>query len=383
MTPLYILLGIIVAGVAFVAWKLTTASSGQGNEKEMKFLREMIEGLRKEVVESREKNQKNVQERMDKIGDMLSKGMTESSRTLQAQFKDSASIIQKVTEKLTKLDETNKQVLGFSEQLQDLQKILKQPKGRGLLGEYWLETMLGHVLQPGQYQLQYKFANGDIVDAVVLFQEKVIPIDAKFPLDKYSALMSVSDEGKKDVLEKGFREDLKKRIDETSKYIRPSDGTTDFAFMFLPAEGIYYDLLVNDVGGTEINRRNLVEYAFEKKVVIVSPATFFAYLQTVLQGLKAFRMQESVHEIQKNVETLGKHILSYESFMQKLGKSMGTTVNQYNEAYVEFRKIDKDVVRLTDGAVGGTVTPLTIEKPITVAEEAFESAAKKLTASRM
>lgn len=367
MTTFIATLLIVLVGLAgYIAWRVT---ANQGAEDTTK-VDQKLDSMQKEMTRMGER-----------LTDKLHEGMKDNIKVFQDQFRGTSDIVKKVTEELTTLRETNKQVLGFSEQLQDLQKILKQPKGRGLLGEYWLETMLGHVLQPGQFALQYKFKNGDIVDAVVLFQEKVIPIDAKFPLDKYSALMGVGDAVQKQTLEKGFREDLKKRIDETAKYIRPSDGTTDFAFMFLPAEGIYYDLLVNDIGATEINRRNLVEYAFEKKVVIVSPATFFAYLQTVLQGLKAFRMQESVHEIQKNVETLGKHILSYESLMQNLGKNLGATVGKYNEAYTEFRKIDKDVVRLTDGAVGGTVTPLTLERPITAAEEAFESAAKKLTSS--
>lgn len=366
MTPLYILLAVLIAVGAYIAWKMSTKTE---NGAEQKILREMIEGLRKEVVETREKNRTVVQERMDKLTDIVQKGMGESARTLQAQLKESTSIVQKVTERLTKLDETNKQVLGFSEQLKDLEMILKQPKGKGVLSEYWLETMLGHVLQPGQYQMQYKFKNGEIVDAAVFFQEKIIPIDAKFSSEQYNAIVREKDEKRREQLEKAFKSDLKLRIDETAKYIRPEEATTDFAFMFLPAEGIFYDVLVNTVGSIDINKQNLMEYAFGKRVVIASPATFFAYLQTVLQGLKAFRMQESVHEIQKNVEQLGKHLLSYESFMQKMGTHLGTTVSMYNQAYGEFRKIDKDVMKLTDGAVGGTITPLELDKPHAHTEE--------------
>jgi DNA recombination protein RmuC len=367
MTLIYILLTSLLLVSSFIAWKVLAPKELE-DDAEAKMLREMIENLRKEVVDSREKQRTFVQERMDKVSDMLQRGMTDSTRTLQSQFKDSASILQKVTEKLTKLDETNKQVLGFSEQLKDLEMILKQPKGKGALGEYWLESMLGHVLAPGQYKMQHTFEDGEIVDAAVFFQEKIIPIDAKFTTEHYTEIMKEKDDGKRAELEKIFKNALKQRIEETSKYIRPSENTTDFAFMFIPAEGIFYDVLVNTVGTVEVNKKNLMEYAFGKHVIIVSPATFFAYLQTVLQGLKAFRMQEDVLEIKKNVEQLGKHLNSYDSFMQKMGGHLGTTVSMYNQSYAEFKKIDKDVYKLTDGAAGGTIDPLTIERPTGEAE---------------
>jgi DNA recombination protein RmuC len=362
MTILYVLVGILILLCAFIAWKLLQTAKPQDDESQ-RLLREMVENLRRDLSETKDHLKDKLTDSDKAMRELLRTGQSETSRTIQTQFQQSANIIKQVTEQLTKLEKTNTQVLNFSEQLEDLEKILKQPKGRGLLGEYWLESMLGHVLQPGQYQMQYKFKNGEIVDAVVLFQEKVIPIDSKFPLDKYAALASAENQAERDELDKGFREDLKKRIDETSKYIRPSEGTTDFAFMFLPAEGMFYDLLVNAVGATEVNRRNLVEYAFEKRVVIVSPATFFAYLQTVLQGLKAFKMEASVQDIIKKIEDLGKHLNSYEEYMQKLGKHMGTAVGAYNDAYNEFKKVDKDVVKLTEGKAGGDVQPLLIDKP--------------------
>lgn len=366
MTPIEIvlsvfaLLALIGCGVLF--WKL----SQQGNNNDSDAILREMDNLRRDLSDTKDKLRDELEQNHKDVGELLRSGLRDSAATIQTQFKQSADIIKHVTEQLTKLDETNKQVLNFSGQLQDLEKILKQPKGRGLLGEYWLETMLGHVLQPEQFKLQYKFKNGEIVDAVIFFQEKVIPIDAKFPLDKYSALINEADDGRRKELEEGFKSDLKKRIDETSKYIRPAEDTTEFAFMFLPAEGIYYDLLVNAVGSVDVNRRSLMEYAFAKKVVIVSPATFFAYLQTVLQGLKAFRMEQSVQEIRKRVEDLGRHLAAYEVYMQKLGKNMGTAVGAFNDAYGEFRKIDKDVIRLTDGVVGGTVSQLTIDRPAMV-----------------
>lgn len=292
----------------------------------------------------------------------LQQGLGSTVSTIQKQFGDSAKIIQDVTERLTKLDETNRQVVGFADQLKKLQDTLNNPKQRGVLGEYYLEATLKNVLPPKNYKLQYKFKDGEIVDAAIFLQDKIIPVDAKFSLENYNRLAELNSGPDHDRIEKQFKQDLKNRIDETSKYIRPNENTMDFAFMFIPAEGIYYDLLVNKVGTAGVSSRDLIDYAFkEKHVIIVSPTSFFAYLQTVLQGLRAMQIEESAKEIRKNIEVLAKHLQSYDGYMQKLGASMGTTVNQYNLAYKEFKKIDKDVVKIAE--VEGSVEPLQLEKP--------------------
>ena len=271
----------------------------------------------------------------------------QSHEAVRHQSEQSMRIISDVTEKLTRLEETNKQVIGFTDQLNKLQDILKNPKQRGILGEYYLETLLKNVLPPGSFQMQYPFADGTIVDAVVFVKDKIIPIDSKFSLENYNRLVEEPDTVERERLEKSFKTDLKNRIDETAKYVKPNENTMDFAFMFIPHEAIYYDLLVAQVGAVKVNTRDLIEYAFkEKHVIIVSPTSFLAYLQTVLQGLKALQIEESAKEIRKNVEDLGKHLKSYESFMQKMGTHLGTTVNAYNASYKEFGKIDKDVRRI-------------------------------------
>jgi DNA recombination protein RmuC len=288
--------------------------------------------------------------------------LSETHSTNQRQYAESSRLIENITEKLAKLDETNKQVINFSSQLQNLQDILKNPKQRGVLGEYFLEETLKNVLPPNSYQMQYPFKDGTIVDAVVFVKEKVIPIDSKFSLENYERILNTNDLEKKEILEKQFKQDLKFRIDETSKYVKPEEGTMDFAFMFIPSEAIYYDLLVNKIGAVQVNTRDLIEYAFkDKHVIIVSPTSFLAYLQTVLQGLKALQIEESAKEIKKWVEMLGKHMLSYEEFMKKMGTSMGTTVSHYNNAYHEFKKIDKDIAKITGGE--SSVDPLKLEKP--------------------
>lgn len=303
-----------------------------------------------------------LQNQMSEITRRLDERLSESTRLIQSQFGASAKIIQEVTEKLVKLDETNKQVVNFADQLRNLQDILKNPKQRGILGEYYLEALLKNVLPPGGFQMQYTFANGLIADAVVFVKEKIIPIDSKFSLENYNRIVEEREAGERERLERLFRQDLKNRIDETSKYVLPEEGTMDFAFMFIPAEAIYYDLLVNQVGTLKSNTQDLIQYAFkEKHVIIVSPTSFLAYLQTVLQGLRALQIEESAKEIRKRVEELGRHLASYEIYMKKLGGHLGTAVNTYNTAYKELGKIDKDVFRITGEKPG--VEPAAIEGP--------------------
>ena len=280
---------------------------------------------------------------------------------LQTQFGESAKIIRDVTERLVRLDETNKQVVNFADQLKNLQDILKNPKQRGILGEYYLETVLKNVLPPGAYKMQYTFNDGVIVDAVVFVDKRIIPIDSKFSLENYNRILEARDDTDRKKYESAFIADLKNRIDETSKYVKPEESTMDFAFMFIPSEAVYYDLLINKVGAITDDTKNLINYAGQKKVIVVSPTSFLAYLQTVLQGLKNQKISEQAQGIIKQVINLEKHLTSYEGYMKKLGKNLGTTVNMYNSANKEFMKIDKDFMKITGESMG--TEPLAIEAP--------------------
>lgn len=302
-----------------------------------------------------------LQNQINEVNRTLDAKLSESSLFIRNQVGESLKIVKDVTESLTKLDETNRQVVNFADQLQDLQDILKNPKQRGILGEYYLETVLKNVLPPGNFQMQYAFPDGVIVDAAVFVKDKVIPIDSKFSLENYNRLLETRDDKEKKRIEDALRGDLKIRIDETSKYIKPENGTMEFAFMFIPSEALYYDLLVNKVGAVE--GRDLIQYAAgEKKVVIVSPTTFLAYLSTVLQGLHALHVEETAKEIIKKVGDLGRHIGVYENYMKKMGDHLGTTVNAYNNAYKELGKIDKDVMKISGEK--NNIEPLVLEKPI-------------------
>ena len=296
------------------------------------------------------------------MGDRLERNNAAMQTSMQQQLGQSAKLVADVTQRLTKLDETNKRVVDVADELKTLQNVLQNPKQRGVFGEYYLESVLDNILPPKNFQMQYKFKDGDIVDAVVFLEKgQILPIDSKFSLENYNRMVGESDKVKRAQLLASVRNDLKGRIDETSKYIRPSENTMDFAFMFIPSESLYYDLLIGDVG-TGSSARDLIEYAFrDKKVIIVSPTSFMAYLQTVLQGLRSLQIEEQAKEIQVRVGQLGRHISAYDSFMQKLGNSLGTSVGHFNTAHKELKKIDKDIVKIAGTTPG--VEPLLIDKP--------------------
>lgn len=331
-----------------------------------------------------------MQQQLQELSRTMREQMSESNRVVQQgsqmQFKESKELIQQinrdvneqirniqesVSEKLlhvqkgvSEVSESSKQVFTLAEQLQSLERVLKHQKQRGNLGEASLQLALENILPATAYKMQHQFEGGETVDAVIYTKDGMIPVDAKFSLDNYRRLVEETNDVQREFLEKEFKNDLKKRIDETAKYIRPKDGTLPFAFMYIPAEAIYYDLLINEVGAVKVNTRSLIDYAYkDRNVIIVSPTTFAAYLQSVLYGFRAFKVEESAKEIQKNVEKLTRHLSAYNEYFQKLGITLGTTVNHYNSANKELGKVDRDVMKITEGE-GFGAEPLELEKPI-------------------
>lgn len=318
-----------------------------------------------------------LQQQLQELTRTLDERMGESNRTMQEgarmQFRESKELIQEINKEVneqlrnvvrgvTEVSESSKQVFTVAEQLQNLEKVLKHQKQRGNLGEASLQLALENMLPPTAYKLQYQFPGGDIVDAIIITKDGMIPVDAKFSLDNYRRLVDETDEVRREELEKEFKNDLKKRIDETAKYIRPKDETLPFAFMYIPAEAIYYDLLVNEVGAVKVNTRSLIDYAYkDKNVIIVSPTTFAAYLQSVLYGFRAFKVEESAKQIGKHVESLSRHLKAYDDYFKKVGNSLGTTVNHYNAAQKELGKVDKDVMRITGDSMD--YEQLALDKP--------------------
>ena len=356
MSMTVILLGVIVILSVMVAVLLLRRPGGRANTESALLLKEDLRGLSEDITKLKDSMQAQVADRLDKSQATMFGAM-------QKQSDATNKIIAEITRNLTELKDSNKRVVDVADELKTLQNVLQNPKQRGGLGEYYLDTVLGSVLPPHVYQLQYGFKDGQVVDAVIkLDKGRLLCIDSKFSLENYNRLIEEKDKTQRENLVKIFKTDLKNRIDETSKYIRPRENTLDYAFMFIPSEAIYYDLLVNNVGATGTNARDLIEYAFiDKKVIIVSPTTLLAYLQTVLQGLKSLQIEDQAKDIQKRVADLGKHIQAHETYMQKLGASLGTTVNHFNAAHKNLGRIDKDVVKIAD--TNASVEPLLLDKP--------------------
>lgn len=357
-----ILLGALcVAMAVMLAMALKRTAKPEDNSGAALLIKEDLTRLSDDITKLKDGLQVQITERMDKNQELM-------RESIMKQFTASSKLITDVTERLTKLDETNKRVVNVADELRVLQNVLQNPKQRGVLGEYYLSQVLENVLPPDRFKLQYKICKDEqgrdlVCDAVIILDKgKLLPVDSKFSLENYNRLLEEKDKTQRDLLAKAFKADLKTRIDETAKYIRPGEGTMDYAFMFIPSEAIYYDLLVNKVGMTNTSARDLIEYAFrEKNVIIVSPTTFMAYLQTVLQGLRALQIEEQAKDIQKRVGDLGRHINTYEQLMQKLGNSLGTSVNHFNNAHKELKKVDKDVVKIADKTAA--VEPLLLDKP--------------------
>ena len=312
-------------------------------------LTNQVQDIRKEISENSEKSRVEIESKLQNINKEISEFQISSKTQMQKQFSDSNKIIKEVTVELEKIKGTNEQVLSFANQMKTLEKILGNQKQRGIFGEIQLENLLSNVLPPEIFQMQYSFKDGGIVDAIVKVNDNIIPIDAKFSLDNYNKMIESSDENEINLLEKKFKEDIKSRIDETAKYIRPQEKTLDYAFMFIPADGLYQDLLNSRVGSLKIRSKELVSYAYQKKVMIVSPMSLFPMLQITMKALNNLKFEKSIELVIKNVQNLSDHLITYQTYHNKLGNTLNTVVNHYNRTSDEFKKIDKDVMKISEG----------------------------------
>jgi len=329
---LFSLLGLI-AILLIVAIFLLVKRKNNSSDNSFKLLQNELFHLRKNFDEKLYYTNKIINDNLNKNINITSKISSEANKT-----------IEEITKKISSIEQTNKQIEKIWEWLKWLENILQNPKQRWILWEYFLENILKNILPPENYKLQYKFKSWEVVDWVIFIDKKIIPIDSKFSLENYNNFLDAKRENK-DFFAKRLRADLKNRIDETSKYIKEDEQTLDFAFMFIPSEALYYDLLVNKIWVN--NDINLIEYAFkQKKVIIISPTTFYAYLQTVLQWLKNFKIEKEIWEIKNHIFKLQKHLNSYELFFEKLWNSLTTSINHYNKAKQEFQKIDKDILKI-------------------------------------
>ncbi|MDQ3065112.1 MAG: DNA recombination protein RmuC [bacterium] len=344
-------LGLVCIGLVVMVLIILKQSQKPAEDSQSALmLKQDLTTINDQMLALREGLQGHLTERLDKNQESMSK-----------QLSASAQLIKDVTERLTKLDDTNKRVVDVADELKILQNVLQNPKQRGVLGEFYLDQILQNLLPPGSYYLQHKLDEGTIVDAAIKLDGKLLPIDSKFSLENYNRLVEAKGE-QRVLLEKLFKDDLKKRIDETAKYIQPKKGTLEQALMFIPSEAIYYDLLANKVGAGGVNGRDLMQYAaVDKRVTIVGPSTLSAVLQIIVQGLRSLEIQKDTEVIRKNVEQLTRHLVGYDGYFKKVGVSLGATVGHYNNASKELGRIDKDIVKIAGS--DSVLEPLLLDKP--------------------
>jgi DNA recombination protein RmuC len=361
MEWLIIVLLVAVLGFQLFLWqKSQQKGEGQNDTQSMLLLQNQLAELTRAMDSKLGEGTKT-------MSDFMSNQSSQGQQLMSTITKQVQDQLVKIIEGVAKTEESTKQVFTIAEQLSNLEKVLKNQKQRGNLGEASLELVMSNILPPGAYAMQFEFPGGETVDAIIRTKEGFIPVDAKFPLENYTRIHDEKDDVRRAEFEEAFKRDLKKRIDETSKYVRPKDGTLPFAFMYIPAEGIYYDLLNDGIGA--VNTRSLLDYAQnEKKVIIVSPTTFAAYLQSVLYGFKAFKIEEQAKDIAKNVEALGRHINAYQDYYKRLGASLSTTVNHFNAGTKELGKIEKDVLKIDASADIAIDIPL-LDKPLIEGKE--------------
>ena len=358
-----IVLCLIVIALIFIVFKKNNGSDSDVIIQLSNNLSNQIQDIRKEINDNSEKSRLEIESKLKVINKEISDFQVSSKSSMQKQFADSNKIIKDVTNELAKIKGTNEQVLSFANQMKSLEKILGNQKQRGIFGEIQLENLLSNVLPPEIFQMQYSFKSGEIVDAIIKVNENIIPIDAKFSLDNYNRMIESNDEGEIKILEKKFKEDIKSRIDETSKYIKPQEKTLDYAFMFIPADGLYQDLLNSRVGSLKINSNELVTYAYLKKVMIVSPMSLFPMLQITMKALNNLKFEKEIDTVIKNVRNLSNHLASYQLYHDKLGNTLKTVVNHYNKSSDEFGKIDKDISRISSGKIKLNIENNEIERP--------------------
>jgi len=266
----------------------------------------------------------------------MNQSLQEANKIIGQNLGSATSAFGNVKEQLGRLEETNKQIVAISKDISSLQELLRAPKFRGQMGETLLENLLSQVLPKEHYQIQYRFKSSDAVDAVIRLGERFVPVDAKFSLENFQKTLDTHDEALKNSYRKKFIQDVKNRIDEIAiKYILPDENTYDFALMYIPAENVYYETIIKE---------DLFSYSMSKKVIPVSPNTFYAYLQVICLGLKGLKIEENAKVILKGLSGLSVEINKFKEDFDVLGKHLLDAGRKYDDSQ---KRLDRFSDRLT------------------------------------
>ena len=276
----------------------------------------------------------------------MNQSIQEANKIISQNLGNATSAFGNVKEQLGKLEETNKQIIAISRDISSLQELLRAPKFRGAMGETFLENLLSQVLPKEHYQIQYRFKSAEAVDAVIRLGERLVPVDAKFSLENFQKMLDASDDQVKESFRKKFVQDIKNRINEiASKYILPGENTYDFALMYIPAENVYYEVIIKE---------DIFTYSMSKKVIPVSPNTFYAYLQVICLGLRGLKVEENAKAILKSLGALGVETERFNEDFKVLGGHLSSANTKYADAQKRFEKVAERLTNIQDTKSAGS-----------------------------
>jgi DNA recombination protein RmuC len=282
----------------------------------------------------------------DKLTENLQKSLQTGQATLNQNLQSSQQVLSRLNSQIGELQGTNKQMLLVGTEVRRLQNILSSPKLRGQIGEWSLENLLSNILPKDSCKLQHTFKDGKIVDALIQMTDFSVPIDAKFPLPSFEAIIKAETDEEKSKLRKQFLKDVTVHIDKiASDYIRPTEGTLDFALLFIPAENVYYETIIKYAGETQ----DILQYSLDKKVIPVSPNLLYAYLMTVAMGLHGLQIEKQAAEIRQNLKKLNADFAEFVSTWDTLGGHIRNTSNKYDEA---GKRLDRFGLQLNQIQIG-------------------------------
>jgi len=270
----------------------------------------------------------------------MNQSLQEANKIIGSNLGSATNVFGNVKEQLGRLETTNKQIVDISKDISSLQELLRAPKFRGAMGEVLLENLLSQVLPKDHYAAQYRFKSGEAVDAIIKLGERIVPVDAKFSLENFQKMLEVQDEQLKASLRKKFIQDVKNRIDEvSSKYILPQENTYDFALMYIPAENVYYEVIIKE---------DIFSYSLSKKVIPVSPNTFYAYLEVICLGLKGMKVEENAKKILKSLSALEIEIDKFKEDFDILGTHLVNSKTKYEDSQKHLDKLSDKLVNIQD-----------------------------------
>jgi DNA recombination protein RmuC len=317
------------------------------------LLQQEVQSFRGQLTEEMRRSQDSVNQQLGQITLQVNNQLNQVTQQLQKSTGDlntrldkAATVIQDVTKNLGSLGEATKRIFEVGKDIASLQEILRSPKLRGGLGELFLGDLLAQIFPPAHYSLQYRFKSGEAVDAVIKLGQNLVPVDAKFPLENFRRVIEVSSEEEQKAAKRKFIGDVKKHIDAIAgKYILPDEGTFDFALMYIPAENVYYELIIKDEAMD--TDKGLLNYSFAKRVIPVSPNSFYAYLQTILLGLKGMHIEERAQEILTNLARLSGDFRKFHEEFELVGKHLTNTKSRYDEADKRLSKFNDKLESLS------------------------------------